>query len=352
MSNSISNIDKNFAVPDSVKKDGVVFYNAESEPFKIYGVFKEDGLFRRMPLDVAKSVSENVGQLSMHTAGGRVRFVTDSAHIYISAKTPAVGKMPHFALTGSAGFDLYEKTDDGHRHRNSFVPPFNVTDGYENVISLVEKKEREITINFPTYSRVSELYIGLDEGSSLLPAPEYTNKNKIVYYGSSITQGGCCSRPGNTYQAIISRRFDCDYLNLGFSGSALAEDEMIEYIKNLPMSVFVYDYDHNAPTYEHLLATHEKMFKEIREKNPTLPIIILPRPRYTLVTNDEVNRFKVIKKTYENAIRSGDKNVYFLSGRELMAIAKDDGRVDTCHPNDLGFYSMAVALGDLLERII
>ena len=150
-----------------------------------------------------------------------------------------------------------------------------------------------------------------------------------------------------SYQAIISRTFNYDYINLGFSGSAKAEDEMIEYIKNLDMSIFVYDYDHNAPTIEHLEKTHEKMFKAIREKNPLLPVIIMSRPKHFLTAEEKVRR-GIIETTYKNAISSGDKNVYFLDGEALTLLCKDSGTVDNCHPTDFGFASIAKALSDVI----
>ena len=51
------------------------------------------------------------------------------------------------------------------------------------------------------------------------------------------------------------------------------------------MSCFVYDYDHNAPTLEHLENTHEKMFNTIRKAKPDLPILMLTRPKHYL--NDD-----------------------------------------------------------------
>ena len=119
----------------------------------------------------------------------------------------------------------------------------------------------------------------------------------------------------------------------------------------MDMSAFVYDYDHNAPDTAHLEATHEKMFKKIRDANPTLPIIMMPRPQFYL-TADEEKRFEIIKKTYQNALDAGDKNVYLLTGKELMALAGDEGTVDNCHPTDFGFASIAKAVGDLIEKII
>lgn len=348
---NISEIDKNFKIETKLNLPDVKFYDAKNEPFSIHGVYFEDGKFRRFPEVVAKTVNEGVLGLHANTAGGRVRFMTDSSYVAINAKMPIFARMPHFALSGSSGFDLYVKKDGVQHYAGTFTPPYNTEDMYESVINLGGKELREITINMPTYSEVSELYIGLEENATVQKSPEYTRTKPIVYYGSSITQGGCVSRPGNTYQGIIERRFDTDYINLGFSGSARGEDTIADYIKNLPMSVFVYDYDHNAPNIEHLKATHERMFLKIRETNPNLPIIIMSRPRF-LLDDDAKKRLEIIKTTYNNAVSRKDKNVYLIDGPTLMAQAKSEGTVDGCHPNDLGFYSMAAALGDVLEKIL
>lgn len=220
---------------------------------------------------------------------------------------------------------------------------------YESIKEFNNRKMRDLTINFPHYCGVKNLYIGLKEGSQIKEGLPYINEKPVIYYGSSITQGGCVSRAGMSYQNLVSRRFNCDYVNLGFSGNAKAEETMVDYIKNLEMSLFVYDYDHNAPSVEHLLNTHEKMFKEVRRVNPDLPIVMMSRPKYFL-TAEEKKRQKIIETTYENALKSGDKNVYFLNGRKLCRLCKDDGTVDGCHPNDFGFASMAKALGDLIEK--
>ncbi|MBO5415073.1 MAG: hypothetical protein J6A83_00400 [Clostridia bacterium] len=348
---NVADIDKNFKIENRVVKEDTVFYSIESAPFRIYGVYLDDGKYRRLPADVARSVSDGVFNLHTHTAGGRVRFKTDSSYIIISAKMGARGEMSHFALSGSAGFDLYVKNESGYGYVNSFIPPFSAKGGYDGIINLGGNELRDITINFPLYSEVSALYIGLSDKAVLEKADDYAIEKPIVYYGSSITQGGCASRPGTCYPSLISRRFDCNYINLGFSGNARGEREIEAYIKSLDMSVFVYDYDYNAPTTAHLAATHERMFRGIREAHPDIPIIMLSRPKYNLTESEAENR-AVIENTYNNALSAGDKNVYFISGRELMAVAQNEGTVDNCHPTDLGFFSMARALGELMEKII
>ena len=343
----LAKIDKNFEVKTNINKDDIVFYNADELPFRVYGVFKENGKYRRMPEEVAKRVNEGVNVLHTHTTGGRVRFVTDSEYVAIYAKISGVEARAHFAMTGLTGFDLYV----GNAYENTFIPPFDMSNGFEGIREFGNREMREITINFPLYSNVEELYIGLQEDAEVKEGKPYVNEKPIVYYGSSITQGGCASRPGMSYQNIVSRVLNCDFVNLGFSGSARAEDAMIEYIKNLDMSVFVCDYDHNAPSTEHLEKTHQKMFKTVREAHPHIPVIIMPRPKHRL-DEDEEARFAIIKKTYEEAKALGDKNVYLIDGKMLTELCGDEGTVDGIHPTDLGFVSIAKALCNCMESII
>ncbi len=344
-------IDKNFKIETEINKSDIRFYDIKSAPFKIYGVTYENGKFRRMPEAAARVISEGVYALHTNTAGGRVRFKTDSPYVAINAKMDNVGKMGHFTLAGSAGYDLYIKENGRERYFKSYIPYLNISCGYEGVVEFGNAEMREITINFPLYSDVLELYVGISENAELLCAEPYRIEKPIVFYGSSITQGGCASRPGNAYTAMVARFFDADHINLGFSGNALAEKEMAEYITGLDMSAFVFDYDYNAPSPLHLANTHERMFKIIREANPDLPIIVLSRPQYHTGWYENKCR-EIIEATCKNARAAGDENVYFIGGKALMAMAGNDGTVDDCHPNDLGFASMAKAVSEVLDNIL
>lgn len=346
----ISKVDKNLAVETNIDRPGLCFYDAEESPFRIYGVFKENGLFRRMTEEDARKVSPAILELHTCAAGGRVRFVTDSPYVALKTEYFA-NKMPHFALTGSCGFDLYSEYGCGVRYEGTYVPPYDVVDSYENVVDFDHVCKRVVTINFPPYSVVKKVYIGLQQGSILEAAPEYKLTKPVVYYGSSITQGGCASKPGSTYQSILSFRYDWDYINLGFSGSALGEDAMTDYIKGLDMGAFVLDYDYNAPTPEHLQATHSRMYEGIRAVHPDLPIIMMAQPKYYL-NEDGQKRLEIIRATYLAAREKGDENVYFLSGQDLMELVGDNGLVDGCHPTDSGFFSMAKALEKVFDRIV
>lgn len=348
----LDEIDQNFKIETKINKPDIKFYSVLENPFKIYGLIYENNKFRRMPEKIAKTVSEGVNYLHTNTAGGRVRFKTDSSYIAIFAKMSNIGKMDHFALTGSSGFDMYIKKDGIEKFCTTFRPPFDLDNGYESLFNFNTKEMREITINFPLYSDVDMLYIGLEENATVEEPTSYAYSKPIVYYGSSITQGGCASRPGNAYTSILARKFNIDHINLGFSGNAKGENEIADYIANLEMQIFVYDYDHNAPTSEHLQNTHEKMFQTIRKNNPNLPIIMMTSVSMDRCHDDRAKHREIIYQTYQNAKNNGDQNVYFWDGTKEFEPYEDYGTVEGCHPNDQGFFGMATALEPILKEIL
>lgn len=360
----LSEVDENLKVETKLKKDDIRFYDVLQPPFKLHGVLapqKEGEPFYRMPPEIAETVNRGVAAMNRCTAGGRVRFQTDSSYVAVHVDMPKeldlISGGSHMAFTGVAGMDLYESIDGKERYVMTFIPPLNMEDGYESLIEFPDARVRELTINLPLYSGFTRLLIGISDKAKIEKGREYTHSLPVVYYGSSVTQGGCATRPGNSYQSIISRRLDCDYINLGFSGWARGEQTMAQYISKLPMSAFVLDYDHNAPTLEHLVATHQAFYKTVRRINPELPIVFASQPNAenltTWRTAERVEaRYQVIKRTYDEAVANGDKNVYLIDGREMVKNIPDSWSVDLSHPTDIGFHAMAKAFGDVLEKIL
>ena len=163
----ISSVDKNLEVKTELEVKDVVFYDSKKAPFDLYGLCKTElDVFKRMPSKVGEGVSNGVNSLNYHTAGGRVRFTTNSDYVAIKCIMPRVTNFSHMPRTGSSGFDLYEVDDGCYTYLKTFVPPKDMTDGYESLAWLSGgKKERCLEINFPLYNRVDELYIGVREGS-------------------------------------------------------------------------------------------------------------------------------------------------------------------------------------------
>ena len=128
------------------------------------------------------------------------------------------------------------------------------------------------------------------------------------------------------------------------------KSEIAEYLAGLSASVFVLDYDANAPSVEHLQKTHEPLYQTIRNKNPETPIIFITLPFKEV---DYCKRRAVIYQTYQKAQQTGDKNVWFLDGMTVYGEKDRDAcTVDLIHPNDLGFYRMAETIRPLLEEAL
>ena len=341
-------IDKNMKVETKIEREGLTFYDIDEAPFKIHGVFRDGDRYVRMPREFAESVNDSIKWLNGHTTGGRVRFVTDSPYIAVKVQVSGESKFSFFSLTGIMGCDVYS----GKQYYGTIIPPMDTTTEYENIINIPNPAEREYTINMPIYSCVHKMYIGIKEGSTLKPADDYQITKPIVFYGSSVTQGGCASRPGNAYPSQIGRELNADFVSIGLAGSAKGEEEMANYIASLDMTAFFFDYDYNANSSEHYKETHEKFFKIIRAAHPELPIIMTTRPKKHL-TPQEAQRIDVMLETYNNAVAAGDKNVYYIKGTDLLddSIA-EAALIENTHPNDCGFASMARVMGNKLKEVL
>ena len=353
----MSNYDQNLRVEETVVENGVRFLDVRKAPFCVYGLYdyKNEPQFKRMPDAVACEVSEGVKGLYTNTSGGRVRFCTDSPYVIIRAKMPSVTRFPHMPLTGVAGFDLYVDNEESGEsvYFKTFVPPYGMQTGYDSKVDLRTSEKRYITIHFPLYNDVSELYIGVADGSFIGEGLKYRDIKPLVYYGSSITQGGCSSRPGNAFSNNVTRKLNVDHINLGFSGNCKGEQVMCDYIASLNMSVFVLDYDHNAPNARFLDDTHYNVYDTVRRAQPSLPIVMISRPDFD-GHPDANDRRNVILKTYNKALEDGDKNVYFIDGESFFASgpSKDNCTVDGVHPNDLGFFRMTEGIAPVIAKIL
>ena len=307
---------------------------------------------RRMPKEAAAAVSTSVESLCQNTAGGRIRFRTDSPYVAIRVFYDRFDFFSHMPLSGKAGFDLYCYENGVYRFIKNAMPTSTDKNGYERTFFKTNSGMSDFLIHMPLYNNVSAVYIGLKEGSKLESGAKYRDVKPVLYYGSSITQGGCASRPANAYTNMISMMLDIDHINLGFSGNAKGELAMADYIGSLDLSVFVLDYDHNAPTVEHLEKTHEVFFNRYRMHKPNTPVIMISRPD-TAIDKKWMQRRQIIRNTYENAVINGDKNVMFIDGNTLFgADMRDSCTVDGCHPNDLGFYRMAKIIGEAVKKYI
>lgn len=349
----IEKIDNNFVQNKYEEKVDKITYTIPSEGFDLYGVFydKERCRFMRMDADAADKVSKGVSYLATNTSGGRLRFSTDSATIGISVSYSLLLQMSHMPLTGSCGFSLLRKNGNKYETVYVFRPSPSDSTGYSGEVTVTKSGKQEYILYFPLYNDVTKLEIHLDRTATLYPAEKYRNVKPILYYGASIDQGGCASRPDCSYPAIISKWNDIDFINLGFSGNAKGEKLMSEYLTGIDCSLCFIAYDGNAPTVEFLEDTHFKFYQTYRKVKKDVPIVFMSIPSFENYNNTFLRR-EVIKKSYATARAMGDDNVYFIDGETLFGEKdREICTVEGIHPNDLGFFRIAEHIYECFGKI-
>ena len=323
-------------------------------PIGIYGldvIDSENRNFWRLPDAESAQVSDYVRDRSKTAGGGRVRFRTDARELTIKMELKTLERDPCMAVCASSGADVLLGTGLHSRYLGLINPATYENYTPENTFRL-DGSIQQVTINLPRNEQIAGIWVTVNDDAQVLEPLPYSRPGRLCFYGSSITEGGCCSRPGNAYTAVTARWLDMDYVNFGFSGNAKGEDEMADIICRRDFAAFIYDYDHNAPDAAHLEKTHERFFKRVRAAHPDMPIIIMTKPDFDPDPETNGRRREVIRRTYTNAVAAGDKNVYFLDGEQFFGtFGREMCTVDGCHPNDLGFLRMAEPVYMLLTKI-
>lgn len=326
-------------------------YTYLDKPLQVFGIpnFETRKILQRLPEEVLQQVP-SLSFLGKRAAGARVCFRTNATSFTV--------KMQLATMTVDVGMSIYACQSAfvfaGERKNARFLG-LVAPESYETLSceATFEKSPvtEDVTIFLPRNEIVKNVEVEIPDGATVESPTPYAYAKPILFYGSSITEGGCSCNVSNAYNAVLSRRLDFDYINFGFSGSARGELPIADYIASLDISAVVLDYDHNAPTVEHLQNTHEAFYRRIRERKPDLPVLMLSKPKVRYDEEDKACR-AVIHTTYERAKANGE-NVFFIDGETFFAGQDADlCLLDGVHPNDLGFYRMALTIEPILKEIL
>ncbi len=347
----------------SIKKSGadknIIWFDVREKPFDLVGFewIGRDSVFRRLPLHSDWKIPEAVDRLADQTAGGQLRFRTNSKKIVLKVELPERSGMYHMPATGQSGFDLYVKEKGFQRFLKTTRFPHD-TIRYQAIFKIRKTNEMQnLTLNFPLYNGVESLLIGIEKNSILKEPEPFAHPGKIVIYGTSITQGGCVSRPGMAYSNILSRKLDTEFVNLGFSGNGKGEPDLAQIINQISgVNLIILDYEANAN--KTIRGTIGPFVDILREKHPKTPILIMSKTRYASATDGSeafellMNNRDFQKKLVANRKDTGDTNIYFLDGSVVLGEDYYECTVDGVHPSDLGSYRIAEALLKKIREIL
>ncbi|WP_353329682.1 SGNH/GDSL hydrolase family protein [Bacteroides sedimenti] len=334
-------------------KAQVKYYDAAV--FPLYGKISDqtETRYERLPASIKDICRPPVWGLGKNTAGLAIRFRSNSKNISARWTLLQDYHMNHMAGVGIRGLDLYCLEKGGWRFVNVGRPV-----GKENaatIISNMNGEEREYMLYLPLYDGVTHLEIGIDSLASIeQPRVESpVRKNPVIYYGTSISQGGCASRPGMAHTNILSRRLNREFINLGFSGNGQLDYEIAEIITGRDASLIVLDFMPNV----NLKQIHEKadkFYQILRSKSPNVPILFIENPIFPFsdydlsMQNVLKDKNDALRVFFKSLIKKGEKNIYFLSSDKLIG-TDGEATVDGIHFTDLGFQRFADCLYPVIK---
>lgn len=357
------------AIPDA---DTLRYVDAAR--FPIIGKVYTDSLplFSRIPGFLKPATRKAVWNLGQNSAGIAVRFRSNSSVISVRWQNAFNNSMMHMSSVATKGLDLYCYTDGKWRFVNSAQPLQKTvnsrkTDGQVinpqkmntwKIISNMSPVEREYMLYLPLYDGVTSLQVGVDSlsyiESPVLPYP--ATRHPVVFYGSSITQGACASRPGMAATNIIGRMLNTETVNLGFSGNAFIDYEVAEMMAEVDASAYVLDYVPNASP-EQIVEKTEKFVRILREKRPDVPLVFVEDPIFThslfdcRMAKEIQDKNGAMNRAFSSLKKQGYDKIYLVKGESILP-ANCESTVDGIHFTDCGFEQYAKVLYPLLKKMI
>ena len=320
--------------------------------------------YDRLPSNVTERVNSGVRGMKHNTAGMQFRFRTDSLSL-VFKWVPYSGSlaMDHMPSSGKSGIDVYRQGADG---KWKYVRTGRITSYSGAELRIPWTPGDACLVNLPLYNGIKSFTLGIDEKATIEAlGPRKSGVDKpVVFYGTSITHGGCASRPGMSFVNIVGRDLDVPVVNLGFSGCGRMELEMSEHLARIDASCYVLDClwnmgkpnpDPNA-AYQDMYEAgygkadpisvvrfrYEPFIRALRAKRPDVPIVMAEQCDVFCGPKSDKDMF--IRSLYEKLVAEGWKNLVYLP-KDDMYPGDFEGTVDGCHPNDYGMVTMSKAFG-------
>ena len=301
--------------------------------------------YDRLPAKAKGVVRDPVWDLSLDSSGYCVRFETKSPTIRVKWDLRKANlAMPHMPATGVSGVDLYGRRADGGWRFIGNGRPLQQS----NEAAFANPGLSEFALYLPLYNGVTAVAVGVPAGQALAPLGGAGRGKPVVFYGTSITQGGCASRPGTAAPAIVGRRLDLPIINLGFSGNGQMEPEMADLLAELDPAVYVLDALWNMSA-EMVRERTAPCVRKLRAAHPDTPILLVED--CTIRNAIPTPKGKVLREVFEQLKQEGVTGLHFLSAEGMMG-PDDEGTVDCSHPTDLGFMYQAEVFTKALRPIL
>ncbi len=356
---NIAEYDPNMSVDGISVTNGIKWIDGKILPIEGRAFDDVDHYYDRLPSGVSTNVNKGVRNMKHHTSGMQFRFSTDSKRLFFKWVPYNAGwmSMDHMPKSGMSGIDVYRF--DAARGRWLYVKTGRIEKPSGAQLELPWSPGTPCLVNLPLYNGVKKFALGVETNAAVhaLPPRKSGVEKPVVFYGTSITHGGCASRPGMSFVNIVGRELDVPVVNLGFSGSGVMEYEMSEHLARIDASCYVLDCLHNmrmsndarACAGRNMDENYEPFIRNLRAKRPGVPIVMAEQ--CDVYCGGPCAKDVYLRSVYEKLVSEGWKNLVYLS-KDKMYANDLEGTVDGVHPNDYGMMSLARAYGAAVAEAI
>lgn len=311
-----------------------------------------ESYYSRLPLSGKEGFRKDLWELAKCSAGIAVRFSSNCTAIGAKWTILNNSSMSHMASTGIKGIDLYTYEDGAWYFIGTAKPTGkeNAAVFIRNLVPNHSSKQREFIAYLPLYDGTVSLSIGIDSLSTIgMPQNDVLVKkddgSAVLFYGTSITQGGCASRPGMGYTAIVERMLQRETINLGFSGNGRLDKSMAKAISQTNAGTIVLDCLPNC-TSQIVRDSAYNFIKIILAAKPTVKIFMVENPVFTFTIFDqavasEIKEENIVwRSVYDKLRKERNNNIFYIPGKNLAG-TDCEATVDGYHMTDLGFLRYA-----------
>jgi hypothetical protein len=343
-------------------KDLSTYKYVNALDFHVSGRKSSERNYHRVPEKYKSRLRPSVWKLSKNSAGLSIHFTTNSPNIALRWELAENVTLKNTTSIASGGFDLYCFRNGEWEYVNSAIPGNGQNESL--VASDMDTTPKDFILNFPLWNTVEHLEIGIENKFAISTEKQshFKQSAPIVFYGTSITQGGSASRPGMAYPAIVSRKLNIETINLGFSGNGRFEKSVGEVLCDIESEILVIDCTANSPP-DTIKKNSLKLITQLRQCHPKTPILLVEsiiRETSYFKKEDKSNfgSFQFIQEqnrelylSYQKAIEQGIKNIHYLKSDGIIGL-DHEGTVDGTHLSDLGHYRLAEKIAEKINEIL
>jgi len=326
-----------------------VWFDGQTLPIEGRAFSDTESYYDRLPARAKATVPSSVWGLSHHSAGLALRFVSnaDTFKVRWAVRNGNLA-MAHMPATGVSGVDVYRRTPEGWRFVKNGRPA-----AITNTVDVSLAANSECLVYLPLYNGTAMIEVGVPKGKTLTPPPPRASgiTKPVAFYGTSITHGGCASRPGLAFTAIAGRMLDAPVVNLGFSGSGKMEMALCDLLTQIDASVYVLDCLWNMND-DLVRERAEPFIRALREKRPDTPILLAED--CNVFGQAPTSKARILLSIYQK-LKAEDaakwSKLHYLEAKDMLG-HDGEGTVDGCHPNDLGMMRQGTVFGQALQKIL